>query len=495
MRRPESIRRSTAFALAMRLVGALFTSALTLFLVRYLGPDDYGLYALAVSLGGLVLLPVDFGVSRSAARFIAEHRGNAAAVAGVLRSAIGLKIIGTGIGGLLLLVLAGPISSAYGADSLAWPLRVVSLALVGQSFMLLFTTAFEALGRNALGFNIALSESALETVASIALVLAGAGVTGAIAGRAIGYIVAAALAAVIATRLLGRRNLAGSPWSGIDLRRIARFAGALFLIDAAFTAFGYVDILLIAAFLDPRAAGLFSAPMQVLIFAQYGGLALAAGIGPRLSSGSRGAAEVASFQSGLRLLIAVQFLIVAPVVVWATPITDLLFGAGYEQSADVLRGLAPYAVMLGPVPMLALSINYLGEARRRVPVAVGAVAINALIDAILIPRIGIVAGAIGTDVAFLFFTAGHLMIARSLIDLPLLLLGRTLLRATVAAAAMSAVLLGFGTESLTAAEAIGGSILGLLAYGVALVVTRELGPSELHAAWGAVRRPFGRPAP
>jgi O-antigen/teichoic acid export membrane protein len=275
---------------------------------------------------------------------------------------------------------------------------------------------------------------------------------------------------------------------------MARFAGALFVIDTAVAAFGYIDILLIGAFLEPRDAGLFSAPAKILTFAGYGGIAFAAGIGPRLSSGSRNSADVSSFRSGLRFLIIVQFLIVAPAVVWATPITHILFGAGYEQSAGVLRGLAPYAVMAGPVPLLALSINYLGEARRRVPLAIGVIAINALVDVLLIPRIGIVAGAIGTDLAYLFFAAGHLRIARSLIDLPLAPLGRTLLCTGIAAAAMSAVLFAFGTESLTLAEAVGGSILGLLAYGLALVVTRELGPPELHAARRAVQRLSGRPA-
>ena len=82
----------------------------------------------------------------------------------------------------------------------------------------------------------------------------------------------------------------------------------------------------------------------------------------------------------------------------------------------------------------------------------------------LIPKIGIVAGAIGTDIAFLFFTVGHLLVAKSLIDLDLRRIGVTLLRTTLAAAAMSAALLAFGTESLSAVEAVVGSVLGLGTY-------------------------------
>jgi O-antigen/teichoic acid export membrane protein len=281
--------------------------------------------------------------------------------------------------------------------------------------------------------------------------------------------------------------------SELSLRRIATYAGALFVIDAAFTAFGYVDILLIGALLTPRDAGFFSAPAQVLIFAQYGGVALAAGVGPRLGSADGKGRGTDSFQMGLRLLLLVQLLVVAPVVVWATPITHLLFGPGYGASADVLRALTPYAVLVGPAPMLALSINYLGEARRRIPLAIGAVVLNAAIDLVLIPKIGVVAGAIGTDVAFLFFTIGHVLIARSLIEFDLRSLGMTLLRTTLAAAAMSVVLLAFGTESLSAVQAVAGSVLGLIAYTGVLVASGEVSRAELQAAWSAVGRAV-RPA-
>ena len=286
MRAPDSIRRNTGFALAMRIVGALFTGGLTLFLVRYLGPDDYGVYALAISVGGLFLLPMDFGLSRSAARFIAERRADAASVGTVLLSSIRLKAIGSGLGALALAALAGPIASAYGETDLEWPLRIVALAAFGQSFMLLFTTAFEALGINSMGFVIAFSESALEALSSLVLVLAGAGVAGAVGGRAIAYAVAAVFAAVLALRAVSA-GWRSKEAPGLSLRRIATYAGALFVIDAAFAAFGYVDILLIGAILDPKSAGFFSAPAQVLTFAQYGGLALAAGVGPGLS-GSAG---------------------------------------------------------------------------------------------------------------------------------------------------------------------------------------------------------------
>ena len=69
----DTIRRNTAFALAAQLATAGFTAILTVFLVRRLGPEDYGIFALALSVASLVFLPADFGISQSTARYVAEH--------------------------------------------------------------------------------------------------------------------------------------------------------------------------------------------------------------------------------------------------------------------------------------------------------------------------------------------------------------------------------------------------------------------------------------
>jgi O-antigen/teichoic acid export membrane protein len=185
-------------------------------------------------------------------------------------------------------------------------------------------------------------------------------------------------------------------------------------------------------------------------------------------------------------------MLVAPLVVWAPSIVNLALGPGYGASVDVLRALGPYVLLLGVGPLLALSVNYLGEARSRVPLAIGTVTLNAVIDVILIPRIGIVAGAIGTDVAFTFFVVGHVVIIRRLIDLPLRPLGISVARLSLAALAMAAVLFAFGTGKLGAAELIVGGILALVTYFAVLMATAELTPVHLRTALAYASNTFRR---
>lgn len=466
----------------MRVISALFTGGLTLFLVRYLGAHNYGVYALAMSVGGVLLLPADFGVTRSAARFIAERQADSREVVAVLRHSVRLKAVGTGLVAVGLFAAAEPIADAYGVSELTAPLRIMALAITVQSFMLLFTTTFEAIGRNSVGFRLAFAESAVEATAALTLVLAGAGVTGAIAGRAIGYSFGAALGAVLLLRTLGRPRIRGSEVPGLTARRIARYAGALFLVDAAFAAFGYIDVLLIGAFLDPASAGAFNAPLQIIGLTQYAGLALAAGVAPRLARKPDAEPDADAFRRSLKILLAFQFMFVPPFLVWAPSIVDIALGPGYGESVDVMRALSPYVLLMGLGPLIALGVNYLGEARSRVPLALAAVAINATIDAILIPKIGIVAGAIGTDIAYLFFITGHVVIIRRLIDLPIGPLALSFARVSLAAAAMAAVLFAFGTGKLPAAELVAGAVLSLAAYAAVLMLTGEVTVSHLRTA-------------
>lgn len=483
----ESIRRNTFFGLLVQLSGAVLTGALTLFLVRALGPDDYGVFVLAVSIGSMVLLASDFGISQSAARFIAERRRESGTIGDILSDAFSLKLAASFLVSVGLFALAEPIANAYGTDDLVWPLRLVSVAVLGQSMLQLFAGAFEALGRNSIGFRLALSESAIETSTSIALVLLGAGVTGATAGRAIGFCAGALIGLVLAARLIrpGRIKLGRAPRWGYG--RIAGYAGALFVIDGAFALFTEIDLLLIGALLDTEDVGLFGAPLKLTALIMYPGLALAAGVAPRLARGEGQEPNVRALEASMRLLVLLQVMFAGFMLVWADPIVEIALGGDYEESVDVLRSLALFVVLIGFAPLLSIGVNYLGEARRRVPLAIATVLVNAAIDVVLLPEIGIIGAAIGTTVATAIYVAGHLWICKDLLDIDLGAFALSFARALVAFAALCGVLLLFGTAGIAIPLLIAGAVAAVAAYVAVLVLTREVTRDELAAVRRAIR--------
>ena len=179
--------------------------------------------------------------------------------------------------------------------------------------------------------------------------------------------------------------------------------------------------------------------------------------------------------------MALQGIFIAPFLIWAEPLTELALGPDYAESADVLRAVTPFVFLLAISPVLARGVDYMGEARLRIPIAIGALLVNLAIDLALLSEIGIVAGAIGTDVAYTLYIAAHLWICKRLIGTQLRPLARTFLAVLFAIACMGAVLFAFGTDEVSVPLLVIGGTLGLAVYVGALLVTREVTPADLSA--------------
>lgn len=484
----DTIRRNTAFALAVQLTTAVGTAVLTLFLVRALDPHGYGIFTLALAIGGLAFLPSDLGISASAARFIAEHRGDRNAIASILSDALKLKIAASCAISLLLAALAGPIAAAYDQPDLVWALRGVAVSLFAETLLWLLIRAFIAQGKVSVQFRVTLLESATETLATISLVLLGTGAAGATFGRAIGYSVGAGFALFITIRLFGR-SIVSLRGRG-RIRQVAGYGGVSMIVDGAWALFSRIDSLLIAAFLSAAAVGTFNAPLRLITFLQYPGLAASNSVAPAMARGRDQEPNVDAFVRAIRYLIVFQAALIAPLLVWSTPIVDLLLGSAYAESASVLRVLTPYVVLSGLAPLVSVAATFLGEARRRIPITLAMVATNVVIDVVLLPRIGVVGAAIGTDVAFALYVPAHLRICRRHVAFPLRPLAVTCLRCAVATVGMMIVLLAIGTNDLSLAQWVLGVVAAPAVFAALLVATREFPLPRL----GLVRETMARAA-
>jgi O-antigen/teichoic acid export membrane protein len=483
-RRDDTISKNAGFAFLAQLAGATFTAVLTLFLARRLGTHGFGVYSLALGIAALVLLPSDFGISTSAARFVAEHRGDHARVTAVLADSLRLKLLISAAIAALFWALADPVAAAYGIAALRWPMRALAIALFGQSMMMM-VASFVALARTRFQLWTVLVESAAETTASIALVLAGAGVTGAAFGRAIGYTLGAAMTIAMLVRLVGVEVLPRSLRFGVDTRRIATYAGVLLIIDGVYTLFNVVDVLIIGAYLGASAVGVFSAPLRLMALLAYPGSAIAAGVSPRLARNPRQQPNIEAFVVALRVLLVLQAAIAAFVLGWS-PLLVKPLGGGYGESATVLRALVPCIFLMGFGPLVSISANYLGEARRRVPIAIVTVILNLAIDLALVPRIGVVGGAIGTDVAYGLYAPAHLVLCQRILKLDLRPMARSLLRTLLAAGAMTGALLSIGGSTGELWRIPLGGLAGIAAFAAVLLLSGEIAPREARELLGQV---------
>jgi O-antigen/teichoic acid export membrane protein len=471
---------NSAYSLISQVSSGAFTAILTLYLVRALAPTAFGDFSLAVGIGALVATPADFGVSSATARFVAEHQADPQRVAAFVADAVRLKLILSVLACGALAALAGPIASAYNAP-LTWPIRFIALAVLGQNLMFLFEGSFIATGRMASYVQVVVGESVTECGSTIIIVLLGGGLIGATAGRALGYVSGALLALLIGARgfrwpsALRRR---GRP---ALTRRIARYAAPLMLVDGANALFTMVDILLIGAYLGSREAGLFSAPARLLVFFFYPGVAVANGVAPRMTRGGDAGPDGRALATGMRALIVCYALLLAPLIFWTKPIVHILLGSGYTDSVPTMRLLSVSVLLGGLAPLVSVSANYLGDASRRVPLMIGATLLDGLIDVILIPRIGIISGAIATAAAYAVMLVGHVAICRRHVDLPLWPIAASTFRALLAAGAMGVLLVVIGPDPSVPIVVLG-LAAGTVVYAAALVWLGEFSPGEVAVA-------------
>jgi O-antigen/teichoic acid export membrane protein len=478
--RGDTISRNAVFAFATQMSTAAFTAALTAFLTRKLGPANYGTLALALSVTGLIARPAAGGTSQAAARFVAERHGDTARIVGVLGMALRTRFLTAAGIAVALFALAGPISDLYHVPEMVWPLRGAAIAFFGQSLMTFGRSIFIALRWASGGFTLVVSESAMEFSATVTLVLLGGGVTGAAFGRAVGYVFGGLLGIVMIGRFLGRSPLFGTGPSPVGRREFVNYAGVMLIVSTAGAAFSSMDALLIGAFLSTAAVGIYSAPLRLTAFLAYPGQALAQGVAPRMARHPDDPPNVDALTRGLRYMVIVQAGLVAFLLVWAEPVVRLALGSQFLDSAEVLRALAPYVFLSGLSTMVVLPLNYAGEGRRRIPIAIATVGLGAAVDVVLIPKIGILGAAVGTDVAYTLYVGGHMWLSHRLLGLSLRPLMATTVRSFAAAGAMATILALFGTGELSALEWVGGLVVGSVAFVAVLLATRELSLREVR---------------
>ena len=118
--------KSAAWYGATRLWGQLISWAVTVLLARMLAPEDYGLYAIALSVLAMVELLQEFGLGTALIQRQDLTRSQISAVFWVVAST---SLLVTA----LTMTAAGSISRLYGEPDLAWPLRLLCLTFLLNS--------------------------------------------------------------------------------------------------------------------------------------------------------------------------------------------------------------------------------------------------------------------------------------------------------------------------------------------------------------------------
>lgn len=193
-------------------IATVILAIASILIARFLGPELYGQYSLAFVAPQIFYLVTDLGINQGITKFAAELRskGEINRIPRIIKHGLILRII-IGIAIFLVNFVFAELIAAlfFQRPELAFYVRLASIFIPFQVVFTTVTSAFVGLDKTeyqAIATNV---QAIVKTVLSIALILAGFSLTGAIVGHVSSYAFAALAAALLLWVALHKMKLSG----------------------------------------------------------------------------------------------------------------------------------------------------------------------------------------------------------------------------------------------------------------------------------------------
>jgi O-antigen/teichoic acid export membrane protein len=468
--------------LGANVVGRLLTLLYVTLVARLLAPEGFGLLVTVTAYLTIFGAVTDFGVTTIAVRDVARDPGLAAAY---LRRALLLRG-GLAAAAYLELALCGAVAG-YPPDQqrLLWVggLSLFPLAVTGA-----FTAILTAHERIAPVAGLSTLGAAVMLASAWPVLVAGWGVTGLLAVLVGVNLLQAALAAGWALRIVRPAAAGEGAWQAAG-----RLLGRAWPYGC-FTVLAMVHLrmatLVLSTAEGPEAVGLYNAAFKLVEALTALPVALMGGLFPLMAAQSREGATGPlgeTYRRGVRVLALLALPVAVGLTLLAAPVVELVYGAGYDRAAPVLRILVWGLALLylnAPVGQVIFTSD---QGRRFLPWALLNTGGYAVLTALLVARHGIAGAAVAYVVAEATGFAIQLRFVRSTVGrLPSL--PAILWRPAVAAAVMG------GVVALGLALDVGPLLLvpvGAVVYGAMLGLLGEVRGEDraLLRAWLIEARP------
>jgi len=398
--------RTLARASALYTVGNLLPRVSSFLLlpiyVRFLSGEQFGVVSLVTSISGLLAILYRLGLDGSLMRLHFDERGRRQRLLYSTLTAVSLlaALIGSVVVGLLI----GPFFSQLFSGIEFVPYGLLAIAIASASAVS-FAPAIYYRATTQAGKFLAYSMATfvIGSAASVVLVLVGAGSIGMLVGQLVGALAGVAITLVLIVRIAGLR-FDGSVVRpalafGVPLTPHAISAWALRLADrwlislliglpatAALTQLGayslgyqlgYIVTLIVSSFQAAWAPWFFS-------------------VGEREDAPRLFSDMTTIVMAGLAAL-GVGLAAVAPQLI------AIIARPEYADAAGVLPVIAMASVLYGLYTMLSTVVFYAKATARLALITVSAAILNAAMNVILIPRVGILGAAWATFGAYAFF--------------------------------------------------------------------------------------------
>lgn len=473
-RAAERAAKNTVVRLVGEVVGKLASFVLFAALARAAGEAGLGIFVFAFAFAQIATTPVGLGFDRYMLRQVAKDRRT---IGELFFNVIALKL------SLAVPILAIAFVVVNVLDYDATTRAAVYVLSAGVLLDLLAKSVFYVFNAFERGELLAITV-VVQRVGTAALGLAalaaGFGVVTVAAVYALGAAVGLALALVLLARRVGlpRLSVSRSRWRGLTSRSLPFATQDIFGVLLA-----KVDVVLLSFLATEAVVGRYGAAYRLLEATFFVTSALTGAFSAMYTYlDDRSAPSIQSvFSRSLKLSVASLVPFAVTFGVLAEPISRLIFGDEFADSAGPLRLLAGVVVLYGLLTLSSSLIVSRRDPRIVVVVVAGMALTNLGLNLVLIPPLGAEGAAAAMLITDAIFVVVMMAIATRTVGSAHL--GRALGSPLVAGAAMGAVMATL--SSLPIVAAAGGVVVYIA---VLLLLERTFNPLDLEFVRSMVRR-------
>lgn len=387
------------------IINLLFLFLIVVFIGRYLGPADLGLYRIVSTIYGLAILISAIGIPAAMVKYVAETKDDNQRLSAIVSSGVITSVL-LGLGAIpIFYLLASPLSSVFDMPrlenlikllSVVFPFSLLSAVLFG------ILNGFREMGKFAVG---SIFGQFLMVIITVALVLSGFGVTGAVWG-----LVISAIGECLFFAYLSKAYLTNLTFRSFipTTKSMLLFGGQTFIGDALTIVNYQADIIIIGIFLSGADVGIYSAAVGFSKFLWFVPKALNKITYPATSEyWSKGNLRSLNkmFNKTMRYTACIISILALGVYIFAEPMITTIFGAKFIGAVQPLRILVIGMVIFGIFRSIGSTLAGVGRPDLSIKANATGAVINVILNVSLITILGIVGAAIATTISLTLVSA------------------------------------------------------------------------------------------
>lgn len=348
--------------LAILQVGNFGTTLLqgvcSIIIARLLQPQLFGIYAIAFSLAGLLVLVVSFGVQDAVTTIVSgtyardDHAGTRGAFMFLAKMSFVIGLLSV----VAALIAPSLASKIYHNPQIGWYAGILVIAsFISNTFLNFSALAYQVVGKIKQMTALTFTDQALRNILALSLVASGLGIAGAMSGHLIGAVIMFFISVIAWERLRKtyhmfpsvREFFRSSP--GEHIRKHVSFSAWIALDKNIATLYNLLPVLMVALYVSTTEVTYFKISLAYvnLVLGLMGPISTLLNVElPRMREGDPGALrknfiKVSLFSFLCSVALTAGALIVSPIAL------RILYGSSFVPGVKYILGLGIYGAFLG----------------------------------------------------------------------------------------------------------------------------------------------------